>query len=82
MTVSWIAFCAWHVPGAFPGADPESVHFFHDVGPARASLRDEIEMLDRIIAWQIKTIIWHRDEGRRLREQATQMRTPGPGRRG
>jgi hypothetical protein len=42
--------------------------------PARASLRDEIKMLDRIIAWQIKTISWHRDEGRRLREQAARIR--------
>jgi len=42
--------------------------------PARASLRDEIEMLDRIIAWQAKTISWHRDEGRLLREQAAGMR--------
>ncbi len=42
--------------------------------PARASLQDEIKMLDRIIACQIKTISWHRDEGRRLREQAARIR--------
>jgi hypothetical protein len=42
--------------------------------PASASLRNEIEVLDRIIAWQTKTISWHMDEGRRLREQAARIR--------
>ena len=42
--------------------------------PARTSLRDEIKVLDRIIAWQIKTITWHSDESRCLREQATRLR--------
>lgn len=42
--------------------------------PAGASLRNEIEVLDRIIAWQIKTISWHADEGRRLRRQAVRIR--------
>lgn len=42
--------------------------------PAGASLGNEIEVLDRIIAWQIKTISWHADEGRRLREQAARIR--------
>jgi len=47
--------------------------------PARAPLRYEIEVLDRIIAWQIRTISWHEDEGRRLREQAApHTRMPGP----
>lgn len=45
--------------------------------PTRASVRDEIEMLDRIIAWQTKTISWHTDEGRFLREQAAGI--PGRG---
>ena len=45
--------------------------------PASASLRNEIEVLDRIIAWQIKTISWHRDEGRRLGEQAARIRVRG-----
>jgi len=36
-----------------------------------ASLRDEIGMLDRIIAWQLTTINWHRAEDRRLRDQAS-----------
>ncbi len=38
---------------------------------ASASLRDEIGMLDRIIAWQLTTISWHRAEDRRLRDQAS-----------
>jgi hypothetical protein len=42
--------------------------------PASASLRNEIKVLDRIIAWQIRTINWHRDEGRRLREQEARIR--------
>ncbi len=43
---------------------------------ARASLRQEIEVLNRIIAWQLKTIDWHAEEDRRLRAQATRMRGP------
>jgi len=42
--------------------------------PAGGSLRNEIEVLDRIIAWQIKTISWHADEGRRLRQEAARIR--------
>lgn len=42
--------------------------------PAPPSPRDEIEMLDRIVAWQTKTISWHRNEGRLLREQAAGLR--------
>jgi hypothetical protein len=38
-----------------------------------ASLRHEIEVLDRIIAWQVKTIDWHLKEERRLRDQANRV---------
>jgi hypothetical protein len=43
---------------------------------AIASLQDEIGVLDRIIAWQLKTIDWHLEEDRRLRDQATRVRGP------
>jgi len=35
-------------------------------------------VLDRVIAWQVKTISWHRDEGRRLREQEARIRDAKP----
>lgn len=35
-----------------------------------ASLWDQIEVLGRIISWQRNTIDWHRQEDRRLRDQA------------
>ena len=47
--------------------------------PGRASPRDEIQMLERIIAWQSKAISWHRDEGRRLCEQAATYEDAEPG---
>jgi hypothetical protein len=37
---------------------------------ASSALREQIEVLDRIIFWQLKTISWHRREDRRLRDQA------------
>ena len=37
--------------------------------PAAAALEPEIETLDRIITWQVKTVKWHLAEGRRLRDK-------------
>jgi hypothetical protein len=37
---------------------------------ASSALREQIEVLDRIISWQLKTIDWHRREDRRLHDQA------------
>jgi hypothetical protein len=37
--------------------------------PAAAALEPEIETLDRIITWQVKTVNWHLAEGRRLRDK-------------
>jgi hypothetical protein len=43
---------------------------------ASTSLQDEIGALDRIIAWQPKTVDWYLQEDRRLRDQATRVRGP------
>jgi hypothetical protein len=42
----------------------------------RASLQQEIEVLNRIIGWQLRTIDWHTEEDRRLRAQATRIGGP------
>jgi hypothetical protein len=59
----------------FPGGHPADGSLTSQTS-ACASLQQEIEVLDRIIAWQLKTIDWHLEEDRRLRAQAT--RTTGP----
>ncbi len=37
--------------------------------PTAAALEQEIETLDRIITWQVKTVNWHLAEGRRPRDK-------------
>lgn len=43
---------------------------------ASASLQDDTGVLDRIVAWQPKTIDWHLEDDRRLRDRATHVRGP------
>ena len=45
--------------------------------PAGAALEQEIATLDRIVAWQLKTVDWHLAEACRLRDQEARINGPG-----
>jgi len=47
-----------------------------DASAAAAALGREIQVLDRIIAWQARTVDWHLGEARRLRDQARRVNGP------
>jgi hypothetical protein len=59
--------------GLRPPGDQAAPGSATGTSPPSASLRHEIEVLDRIIAWHMKTIGWHQEEERRLRDQATRV---------